>query len=165
MWYLRHHSLWDAGSHVIYIYLALWFINSFPSMRITKNTVEAEHHIQHLARKGVCELSKNLSTQQLSAVTSCTSGMIQGFRLPRYANYSLTQHLSDPPILYIDSTIQQVFKWVFISVFKLCEKSHHFFSFFFLVWILQCGVDQWSWRGGEQRWAWRRIPPATQWPL
>lgn len=160
MWYLRHHSLWDAGSHVFYIYLALWFINSLPSMRITTNTVDAEHHIQHLARKGVCELSNNLSTQQLSAVTSCTYGMIQGFRLARYANYSLTQHLSDPPILYIDSTIQC------LNQCLNCARNLITFSLFcFLVWILQCGVDQWSWRGGEQRWAWRRIPPAAQWPL
>lgn len=108
VWYLRLQSLWDAGSHVLYIYLALWFINSLPSMRSTKNTAEAEHHMQHLARKGVCELRGDLSTQQLSAVASCTSGMIQGFRLPQYANCSLTQHLSDPVILYSDNTIQQV---------------------------------------------------------
>lgn len=38
VWYLRLQSLWDAGSHVLYIYLALWFINSLPSMRSTKNT-------------------------------------------------------------------------------------------------------------------------------
>lgn len=77
-------------------------------MRSTKNTVKVEHHMQHLARKGVLELRRDLSTQQLSTVTTCTSGMIQGFRLPQYANYCLTQQLSDPVILFRDKTIQQV---------------------------------------------------------
>lgn len=59
-------------------------------MRSTKNNVEAEHCMQHLAREGV------LATRHFSTVTTCTSVMIQDFRVPQYTNYCLTQNLSYP---------------------------------------------------------------------
>lgn len=78
-------------------------------MRSTKNTDRGRATTCSIkAWEGsVWRLSGDLSTQQFSTLATCTYGMIQGFGLPQYANYSLTQHLSDLVIQYIDSTIQQ----------------------------------------------------------
>lgn len=73
-------------------------------MRSTKNTVEAEHHMQYLPRKGALEQRRDLSTQQLS--NNMHNWDDPGIQVT--TNCSLTQHLSDPVILSHDNVIQRV---------------------------------------------------------
>lgn len=77
-------------------------------MHSTKNTVEAEHHMKNLARKGVLELEERFVN---SAAFHCNNMHVRddpGLQVTSVLNLLLSQHLSDPVILFRDNTIQQV---------------------------------------------------------